>query len=215
MQTGLSFLANSIRKSRTAEAADVSLTQIADFVLQKSGMELGESQQTRQTQMLQGFTPVGSARGTLPITSPVSIPSFVHRMTEMIQQRLDRPGESDQSSVVLRLDPPELGRLNVHLSVSNDVVSIRMVASEEAARQVIERQLGDLQQSLTNQGVSFTPCQVDCQGQDQGQNSSGQSPFQQSPDDFPGLPYSRQGNSTAVAVPQERWTSRRGLDFVA
>ena len=95
-------------------------------------------------------------------TTSVPIHSVSSRVSEIVGQQLDKPASSGSSSVVLRLDPPELGRVNVHVSLTNDVVSIRMVASDEAARRAIEGQLNDLHRSLTNQGLSVNQCQVDC-----------------------------------------------------
>lgn len=96
-----------------------------------------------------------------PSSPPTTVDahSLAHHLEEMVTQ-LSKSDSPDHTSVVLRLDPPELGRVNVHMTMSNDVVSIRMVASDDAARQVIERQLNDLQQSLNNQGISFQDCQV-------------------------------------------------------
>jgi flagellar hook-length control protein FliK len=93
--------------------------------------------------------------------------SLAHHLESMVMQRLDQPESTDKSSVVLRLDPPELGRVNVHLSVTNDVVSIRMVTTDDAARQVIERQLNQLQQSLTDKGIAFQDFQVQTGGSGQ------------------------------------------------
>ena len=146
-------------------------------------------------------------------SAPVSMESFVHRMTELVQQRIDGASDADKSSVVLRLDPPELGRLNVHLSISNDIVSIRMVATDEAARQVIERQLGNLHQSLDSQGVAFTPCQVECQSQ--GQNSSHQSPYQRTQDDVAAFSFGQTRNAATSASVRAFARSRSALDYVA
>ncbi|MEK6257843.1 MAG: flagellar hook-length control protein FliK [Planctomycetota bacterium] len=84
------------------------------------------------------------------------------QLAAAIVERLDVGHDSSPPTFRLRLDPRELGTVEVHLSIVHDVVSIRFVAQDEAARQVIERQLDDLRQSLTNSGVSFGQCHVGC-----------------------------------------------------
>lgn len=119
---------------------------------------------------------ISSSQSLQAVSDPVPLQSLSHRVEQMVMHRLDNPG-SNHDSVVLRLDPPELGRVNVHVSVANDIVSIRLVASDEGAKQVIERQLSDLQQSLSDQGVALNSCQVDCDAG--GRQSFDRSPYHQ------------------------------------
>ena len=133
------------------------------------------------------------------------------RVTEIVMNRLESQ-QDDKSSVVLRLDPPELGRVNVHVSMSNDVVSIRMVAAGDMARQAIERHLNALQTSLTNQGVTFSQCQVECDPRGQ---SFDRPAKPQSAEDYASLPYSGRrsgGLATAIAT---RSAALSQLDYVA
>ena len=75
----------------------------------------------------------------------------------------------------LRLDPRELGPVEVQLTVVNDVVSIHFVAHDESARHAISRQLDELRQSLTDSGISFGQFDVSSQtGSDHGSQSSGE-----------------------------------------
>lgn len=210
MQKWMSLRHDSIPELVATESAPASsVADKTETFTKLAGLEFGAPQHTQvQESVLQTSTgPLEHA------AAPVPMESFVHRMAEIVQQRLEGSPEADKSSVVLRLDPPDLGRLNVHLSISNDVVSIRMVATDEAARQAIERQLGNLHQSLDSQGVAFTPCQVECQTQ--GQNSSNQSPFQQRPEDVASVPFGQPPNPLTVPSVQAYARSRSALDYVA
>ncbi|MBC7817388.1 MAG: flagellar hook-length control protein FliK, partial [Planctomycetaceae bacterium] len=104
--------------------------------------------------------------------SATSAGAVSDQLAAAIVERLDAGHDSSPSTFRLRLDPRELGTVEVHLSIVHDVVSIRFVAQDEAARQVIERQLDDLRQSLTNSGVSFGQCHVGCNSD--GRHSSDQ-----------------------------------------
>jgi flagellar hook-length control protein FliK len=50
--------------------------------------------------------------------------------------------------VVLRLDPPELGTLEVHIERQNGAIRVRVEASQAGARELIEQALPALQQAL-------------------------------------------------------------------
>lgn len=139
--------------------------------------------------------------------------SLAHHLESMVMQRLDQPESTDKSSVVLRLDPPELGRVNVHMSVTNDVVSIRMVTSDDAVRQVIERQLNELQQSLTDKGIAFQEFQVQSGGT--GQQSSDRGFRKQWADNSGYSAFSGRRASTAVAAPAARSGILAQVNFVA
>lgn len=60
-----------------------------------------------------------------------------------------------QTDFRLRLEPPELGTIRVHLSATDQGISARLVVHEEVAHQLIESQLESLRQRLTNAGISL------------------------------------------------------------
>jgi flagellar hook-length control protein FliK len=55
----------------------------------------------------------------------------------------------------LRLEPPELGTVRVHITSTEHGVTARLVVHEEVARQLIESQLESLKQRLANAGIAF------------------------------------------------------------
>lgn len=159
-----------------------------------------------------GSTELPSAIDPSSPPTTVDAHSLAHHLQEMVTQ-LSKSDSPDHASVVLRLDPPELGRVNVHMTMSNDVVSIRMVASDDAARQVIERQLNDLQQSLNNQGISFQDCQVQVGGS--GQQSSDRGMRKQWADNSGYSAFSGRRAAVTSASTQVRTANLAQLDYVA
>ncbi len=173
-------------------------------------LQPGTADSTTTSVSQDSAVPIGNL--LLPSTS-VRVESLPNRVSEIVGQHLEQPLSSESSSVVLRLDPPELGRVHIHVSLTNDVVSIRMVATDEAARQIIERQLNDLHQSLANQGISFTQCQVDC-------NSSGHQSFDRglpknTANEFDALPFTGRRGSILASNNGGRAAVRSQLDYVA
>lgn len=55
----------------------------------------------------------------------------------------------------LRLEPPELGSVRVHLVAVEHAVAARVVASDEGTRQALEKQLPVLRQALAEAGLSL------------------------------------------------------------
>lgn len=154
----------------------------------------------------------GQAAESLPHHDRVTIAQVPQRLAEIVAARMEQPHSASQSSVVLRLDPPELGRVTVHVSMVNDAVSIRLVASDDGSRQTLETHLNDLQQSLSDQGISLNHCQVDCSagGSDSGTRNR-HWPIPGDTESFP--PSSRP--APAVANPLAPVASRAKLDYVA
>ncbi len=62
--------------------------------------------------------------------------------------------------IQLRLDPPELGLVRVHLRLTDDAVSVRFIAGDEAVTRMLQSQLPDLRQSLAERGLAFVQCDV-------------------------------------------------------
>ena len=112
----------------------------------------------------------------------------------------------------LRLDPPELGMVRVHLRLTDDVVSVRFIAGDEAATRMLESQLPDLRQSLAERGLTFTQCDVTCDSRQQQAFD-----FQQSAERAPFAPTRLAPRAWPTASPTLRSSIARGdrLDVLA
>jgi flagellar hook-length control protein FliK len=198
----------------TSSDAVKPVKEISDNARSKETSETTAIDQGMPGESANGITDTVTALDPAPQGAAVDAHSLAHHLESMVMQRLDQPESKDKSSVVLRLDPPELGRVNVHLSVANDVVSIRMVTTDDAARQVIERQLSQLQQSLSDKGISFQDFQVQTGGSQQ-QRSSHQGFAKHWADNSGYLVFGGRRASAAVSTPQVRNGILGQLDYVA
>jgi flagellar hook-length control protein FliK len=102
--------------------------------------------------------------------------------TELVSQA--RQVEHGRSTdLTLELHPPELGNVQIHLSSTGEGLTAHMVVANEAVRQVVEGQLNDLRQRLTDASynvVSISVTNAASQRQQPGQQQSGQQfPWQQ------------------------------------
>ncbi len=104
---------------------------------------------------------------------------------DVLRQVTDRIGaqlRSGASEMRLALKPESLGHLNLSISTDHNGVSVRIVAETAAARDLIETQLGQLRNDLTQQGLDVKALEVgvftandDSRRDAQGQPYSGRS----------------------------------------
>ncbi len=95
-------------------------------------------------------------------TSETSDASISDQIATAVTGHLSDDSYQGPTTLRIRLNHSELGTVNLHLSMNNDVVSIRIVTQNPAAQQLINGQLEDLRQSLTNSGLATGQFQVAC-----------------------------------------------------
>jgi chemotaxis protein MotD len=98
----------------------------------------------------------------------------------------------------IRLDPPELGRVDVHLSVdASGRAEAHIVADKQQSLDVLQRDSGTLHKALKDSGldVSNNSLNFSLKGQDRGDGGAPRYPvrpsapvFQDDPADLPNLP---------------------------
>jgi len=77
----------------------------------------------------------------------------------------------------IRLDPPELGRMQIRMTMNNDLANVHFTVSNPQARDLIEQTLPRLREMLAQQGMQLADSSVQQQssGQQQGYTASEQS----------------------------------------
>ncbi len=97
------------------------------------------------------LTPAMAARQTSDV---VHIRALPETMTTRVASWAGVSSRNNRTMFHMRLEPPELGTLQVHLMSTEQAVSIRMVAADEVARQIIATQVSELQKSLEELGLT-------------------------------------------------------------
>jgi|GEM_PF-3854861 hypothetical protein len=90
------------------------------------------------------------------------------QLANTIVEHLNDESNGDATSIHIQLEQPDLGTINLYLSTTNKVVSIRIVTQNPLAKKIIEGQMEDLRQALTVGGVDCGPFQVTCDSKGQG-----------------------------------------------
>lgn len=114
-----------------------------------------------------------------------------------------------RTEIYLHLDPPELGRVRLHLSGDGDTVSARLVAQEKGTVALLENQAAGMRQRLEEVGITLAKFEVAWQGtgqSDRWQEQPAPQPWSLAPGQR-GLPAPRRGGATMPA--------RGRIDFLA
>ncbi|TXT22268.1 MAG: flagellar hook-length control protein FliK, partial [Planctomycetota bacterium] len=99
--------------------------------------------------------------------------SLAEQLATALQIHCDDLSAGKPIELHLRLDPPELGMVRVHLRLTDDAVSVRFIAGDEAVTRMLESQLPDLRQSLAERGLAFAQCDVTCDSRQQQSSNFG------------------------------------------
>lgn len=77
-----------------------------------------------------------------------------------LADRLQMMMSKNLKHVDIRLDPPELGRLQIKLTINNDQASVQFTAANAQTRELIEQALPRLRELLSQQGVQLAQSSV-------------------------------------------------------
>ncbi|HPQ69730.1 MAG TPA: flagellar hook-length control protein FliK [bacterium] len=103
-------------------------------------------------------------------TTEVTIEN-VERVVRMVNQQMVRRAADGGGTMRLRLDPPELGRVKLEVTVEQQHVRAQAVVESGQVRQVLMEHLPDLKQQLAQQGMQLDQFDVAEQAVDQHQQS--------------------------------------------
>lgn len=101
---------------------------------------------------------------------------------EQVAERVQMMMSKNLKNIDIRLDPPELGRMQIRMNMNGDAATVHFTVANQQARDVIEQSMPRLREMLAQQGVQLGDSSVQQQasGQqqrryaDNGQGNSGQ-----------------------------------------
>lgn len=86
------------------------------------------------------------------------------KVSEQVQMMMSK----NLKNIDIRLDPPELGRMQIRMSMNNDVASVHFTVSNPQAREMVEQAMPRLREMMAQQGLQLSDSSV------QQQNSGSQ-----------------------------------------
>jgi flagellar hook-length control protein FliK len=125
---------------------------------------------------------------------------------EQIQKGIENSVRQGQSSIRLQLSPQELGNIQIHLISNAHGISVTVTAEHQGTSQLLEAQLNQLRQSLSDAGVQLSNLNINQQQSQlssfsQGANQQGQ----------PQTPYSRMRNQMGGESEEVQPTLKRNI----
>lgn len=125
----------------------------------------------RQAQGNNGLSAMRQPEPQAPTPLPLRHPEqSAQALQEQVQFLLNRKLDT----VEIRLDPPELGNLQIKLHLNQDQAQVGIVVQNSHARELLEQTLPRLREMLAQQGIQLGQTQVQQQSQQQqGQQQQG------------------------------------------
>ncbi|ELB7528602.1 flagellar hook-length control protein FliK [Vibrio vulnificus] len=118
---------------------------------------------------------VAAQQPPMPLTRELANEQVAEKVQMMMSKNLKQ--------LDIRLDPPELGRMQIRMTMNNDIANVHFTVTNPQARDIIEQTLPRLREMLAQQGMQLADSSVQQQasGQQQRQYSAdGQGNGQQS-----------------------------------
>lgn len=151
----------------------------------KDGMEFSKHQENSglSENVVNQFTnAVNEAFEMKGLDQVVDSVKIINQIVETAKITLNQ----EVTSMELMLNPENLGKVNLNVSVKAGVVTASIVAQNEAVREAIESQVVLLKENLSNQGIKVEAVEVTVEshafeaGTNQGQNNRFQEPQEES-----------------------------------
>jgi flagellar hook-length control protein FliK len=112
-----------------------------------------------------------------PAARPAQQPSTPEdaRVTHQIVRAARFLSRDGASEITLRLDPPDLGEVTIRLAAEDRHLSGQIRVENRAIQDIVERNIGELRQALSDRGIDVR--QLDVSVDDQGRSASQREAF--------------------------------------
>lgn len=132
-----------------------------DTTLQAAGA-MTATQQLRAEQQ----TPASAA-----VQSPMVLTK--ENASDQVAERVQMMMSKNLKHVDIRLDPPELGRMQIRMSLNNDSATVHFTVQNQQTRDMVDQAMPRLREMLSQQGIQLADTSVQQQGQQQRHASHG------------------------------------------
>ncbi|MFB5143119.1 flagellar hook-length control protein FliK [Vibrio diabolicus] len=134
---------------------------------------------------------------------------------EQVAEKVQMMMSKNLKNLDIRLDPPELGRMQIRMTMNNDVANVHFTVNNPQARDIIEQTLPRLREMLAQQGMQLADSSVQQQnsGQQQGRYTAEQHGQSAQGSGFSGQ--SEESFDTDVNLDLNVASKRDGISFYA
>ncbi|MEF1326264.1 flagellar hook-length control protein FliK [Vibrio sp. M260121] len=135
---------------------------------------------------------------------------------DQVAEKVQMMMSKNLKNLDIRLDPPELGRMQIRMTMNNDLANVYFTVANPQARDLIEQTLPRLREMLAQQGMQLADSSV--QQQSSGQQQSGYANAEQNDQGFQGRGFSGQSDENFDAdtnLDLNVVSKRDGISFYA
>ncbi|ELJ8822091.1 flagellar hook-length control protein FliK [Vibrio parahaemolyticus] len=135
---------------------------------------------------------------------------------EQVAEKVQMMMSKNLKNLDIRLDPPELGRMQIRMTMNNDLANVHFTVTNPQARDIIEQTLPRLREMLAQQGMQLADSSV--QQQSSGQQQSGYAAAEQNGQGSSGRGFSGQSDENFdadVNLDLNVVSKRDGISFYA
>ena len=156
-QPGSSGLAQDALNSSAGQAAEATGRPNGTSTAEFQSL-LAQAARGRSVLQKPGSTPAAEASpGDESPTVNLARTGAVKEMAQLLRSNVG----PKHSTMVLRLDPPELGKLQVDLQMHNQVLTVRFQAETEAGHRILQQRLLELRSALEQHGIQLDRVEVE------------------------------------------------------
>lgn len=135
---------------------------------------------------------------------------------DQVAEKVQMMMSKNLKNLDIRLDPPELGRMQIRMTMNSDLANVHFTVSNPQARDIIEQTLPRLREMLAQQGIQLADSSV--QQQNSGQQQRGYSAAEQNKQGVFGRGFSGQTDEDfdgGVELNVNATSPRDGISFYA
>ncbi|EKQ5902441.1 flagellar hook-length control protein FliK [Vibrio parahaemolyticus] len=135
---------------------------------------------------------------------------------EQVAEKVQMMMSKNLKNLDIRLDPPELGRMQIRMTMNNDLANVHFTVTNPQTRDIIEQTLPRLREMLAQQGMQLADSSV--QQQSSGQQQSGYAAAEQHGQGTSGRGFSGQSDENFdadVNLDLNVVSKRDGISFYA
>ncbi|AXB32099.1 flagellar hook-length control protein FliK [Vibrio campbellii] len=135
---------------------------------------------------------------------------------DQVAEKVQMMMSKNLKNLDIRLDPPELGRMQIRMTMNNDLANVHFTVANPQARDLIEQTLPRLREMLSQQGMQLADSSV--QQQSSGQQQSGYANAEQNGQGSQGRGFSGQSDENFDAdtnLDLNVVSKRDGISFYA
>lgn len=162
--------------------ADLTAAATQSQASQFTGLKAGEkklttsgidSQKNINAQLVTASTPTGSksnASSVAQIKTPVNQPGFAKEMAQKINWAIGK----NLSTVDLKLNPDQMGTINMRLIQKGNNIQILIRTSDENSASMLQQTVAGLRETLGQNGLNLNQVQINANNQNQQHSNFGQ-----------------------------------------